>query len=537
MIKKKLIFLTLFLSLSLIVGIQAFSQTLDDDYDRRERAVDPFEDEDKLLREKKIEDIINRIKRGDQTVLRLVVFDTFEAVHDELVKRSERQGTTSTGSKESISGEYYNKVGLRSAIPAYIGGFDNQDPKVRLKCIGFLGDWIDEVGLDANVIEKAVDRRLATNIETRKEVRYGYRILKMKIVRRRVIAALSKGDKKILVRIAPEEFLPLVFYEPRIRTIYLGSPGAVRIRSIVLDPGVEPETGNLVSDRPGRASGLDIESICYEGVKEVGDQGEVAQWLEDARKAGTIDDAAKAGGYVGGGARGTAQAGTDGVLPTAPVLKWNCVKAIFTGLDNKSLFVREHSARIFLNYIRGYTGDANYAGRATGGSATRAVAPALAEMARNPYYVRLAQVAWDNVKWSEYYYNDRVTSGSNRGSFIKHTHYLEYNNNPANAGIAENGEFRPATSSRYFTEHVATYPEWGTERTGNYRNDVKEILRVLGLSWYVDAEYVLEVEQEVVRRSRVDTLFNDKDRPDRPKTPDRSDRLEGESDAIGAPQH
>jgi len=506
---KKLMLLTLFLSLSMIFSIQkGYSQALDEDYDKKERAVDPFEDEDKLLREKKISEIIGRVKRGDQTVLRLVTFDTFEAVHDEIVKQAEKTGQ---------SGKYYNVIGERNSLPAYIGGFDNQDPKVRLKCIGYLGDWVDEVGVDTAVIEKAVDRRLATNIETRKEVRYGYRVLKMKIVRRRVISALKKGDQKILVTITPEEFLPLVFYEPRIRTIYLGSAGAVRIRSIVLDPGVEPETGKLVSNRPGRADGLDIERICYTGVKETGDQGEVAQWLKDVRGAGTIEQAAESGGTVSGG--------TSGSLSSEADVDIKCVQAVYAGLDNKSLFVREHSARIFLNYIRGRSGDSNY----TAGG-TRALDKRLGEMARSPYYVRLAQVAWDNVKWSEYYYNDRVTSNKSQGSFIRHQNYMEYENR-ANGGNYPNSEYIPANTKRYFTDSVnANYPEWGTELSGNYRNDVKEICRVLGLSWYIDAEYIIEVQKSITK-SRIDTLFNDQDRVDRPRRPDRSDRLEGESDS------
>jgi hypothetical protein len=507
---KKLMLLTLFLSLSMLFTIQGFSQALDEDYDRREKAVDPFEDEDKLLREKKISEIINRVKRGDQTVLRLVTFDTFEAVHDEIVKQAENQAAM-----KGTSGKYYNVIGERNSLPAYIGGFDNQDPKVRLKCIGFLGDWVDEVGVDTALIEKAVDRRLATNIETRKEVRYGYRVLKMKIVRLRVISALKKGDQKILVTITPEEFLPLVFYEPRIRTIYLGTAGAVRIRSIVLDPGVEPETGKLVSSRPGRAEGLDIERICYTAVRESGDNGETAQWLRETRGAGTIEQAAESGGAVSGGTAGTIASETN--------VDTKCLQAVYAGLDNKSLFVREHCARIFLNYARGSSGDKNY----TAGG-TRKFNEALGEMARSPYYVRLAQVAWDNVKWSEYYYNDRVTAGSNVASFIRQQNYLEYEYRP-NGGVANN-EYVPARTKRYFTDSVnANYPEWGTELTGNYRNDVKEICRVLGLSWYIDAEYILEVQKSIVR-SRIDTLFNDQDRVDRPRRPDRSDRLEGEGD-------
>lgn len=487
--KKKLIFLTLFLSLAVVFGIQGlFAQTSDEDYDRREGAVDPFEDEDQLLRKQKIDEIISRIQQGDKTVLRLVTFDTFQAVHDELVAGSTKDGKSSG---------YYDRVGNRSSLPAYIGGFDNQDPKVRLKCIGYLGDWVDEKGIDTDMIEKAVDRRLATNIETRKEVRYGYRVLKMKIVRRRIIDAIKKGDQKILVTITPEEFLPVVFYEPRIRTIYLGHAQAVRIRSIVLDPGVVPESGELIG---GRADGLNIERICYKSVTQVGDQGEVAQWLKD-NKGGVDLGAANANATI------SSQTKADIDVP--------CVQAIYAGLDNKSLFVREHCARIFLNYIAGHTGDPNY----TAG-ATRALNADLNKMAKTPYYVRLAQVAWDNVKWSEYYYYDRFTQDYT--SFVKHRNYMEFERGAASYG-----------TKRYFTDAVnKAYPEWGTETTGNYRNDVKEICRILGLSWYIDAEFILDVQESVATSSRIHTLFNDADRAERPKTPDRGDRIEGESDEI-----
>ena len=519
---KKVLFLTLFLSLMLGFGLQGFTQSLDSDYDRREAAVDPFEDEDKILREKKITDIINRIRRGDRTVLRLVVFDTLEAVHDEVVRSSKGKGHG-----------YYDALGGRTSLNAFIGGFDNQDPKVRLKCIGYLGDYVDEKGsrADLNLIEKAVDKRIATNIETRKEVRYGFRVLKMKIVRKKVIAALQAGDQKILVRIAPEEFLPLVFYEPRIRTIYLGAPGSVRIRSIVLDPGIQPETGAPTGARPGRAQGLDIERICYTAVKSgEGDTGEVAQWIEDVRKSGGVSSARDVfaqGGGVGGGNSGAASAG--GPVAGGASFNARCVSAILAGLDNKSLFVRENSIRIFLNYVRGYTGDANYPGSTRVKGGTRKSHDLLVKMAKNPYWVRLAQVAWDNVKWSEYYYNDRVAHSTDFNKFVGLKYYMEFDPSTSEA---------KAKTSRYFTEDVKSYAEWGTEVSGNYRNDVKELLRILGLSWYIDAEYVFTAPTgagDSTVKSRSHTLFNDEARSDRPRNPDRSDTLEGESDTSFNP--
>jgi hypothetical protein len=478
---KKFFMLILFIMVALAFNLQVFAQ-LEEDYDRRERAVDPFEDEEGLFRKRKISQIISRIGRGDKTVLRLVTFDTFNAVHDKIVELAREAGGAA---------KYYSIINNVRALPAYVGGFDNQDPKVRLKCIGFLGDWVDEVGSNLSYIEKEVDRRLSTNIETRREVRYGYRVLKMKIVRKKVIGALKGGDENALVHISPEEFLPLVFYEPRIRTIYLGHPGSVKIRSIVLDPGIEPETGKVVG---GRASGLNIEEICYKSVTKTADLGEVAQWFRDA---GGNQDNAK----------------VSNVTVAKGDVDWGCVRAVFSGLDNRSLFVREHSARIFLNYAAGCTGDPNY----TAGN-SRKMCDALKDMACTPRYVRIAQVAWDNVKWSEYYYSDRVVDRSNVGAFIAHTHYMEFNKNGLDTS-ARYADF----PDRYFTGSVkGAYPEWGTETTGNYRNDVKEINRVLGLSWYLDAEYV-RVQRKSIEKSRIETLFN-------PRTgdPDREDILEGE---------
>lgn len=497
--------------LSCIFFVQGFTQSLEEGYDRRERLISPFEEEEAEQKQEKVNEIINRIRKGDRTVLRLIVFDTFESVHGEVLNRTQESGRS-----------YYDILGGVSSLSAYIGGFDNQDPKVRLKVIGYLGDWVDEVGRNQGMIERSVDRRLATNIETRKEVRYAYRVLKMKIVRRRLVSQIKSGNEKILIRISPEEFLPLVFYEPRIRTIYLGSPGAVRIRSILLDPGVNPETGELISERPGRAEGLDLERICYQAVRVIGDQGEVAQWLQDVQLGGgSATDAARSGGFVGGGSLGTTQ--VTGDIASRPDLDWKCVKSIFGGIDNKSLFVREHSARIFLNYIRGFSGDPNYMGR-SGGDPSRVVHPELVKMSRNPYYVRLAQVSWDNVKWSEFNYNDRVTDSTNLISFISMKNYLEheYSSDSGEGSTIGEGSYRPGNTMRYFTEDASSFSEWGTEKTGNYRNDVKEILRILGISWYLDTEYVQESVPTTERSSLADSLFGDDE---------RSDELEGEANS------
>jgi hypothetical protein len=233
---------------------------------------------------------------------------------------------------------------------------------------------------------------------------------------------------------------------------------------------------------------LDIERVCYKSVSlsKVGDLGEVAQWIQDA--GGNPQDVVN----------------TTRTVKTNKGLDWNCVRAIYSGVDNKSLFVREHSTRIFLNYVKGLTGDPNY-----NGAGKRKLDKELEKMATGPRYVRIAQVAWDNVKWAEFYYSDFVND--NLGNFIRHRHYMEYDK-------------KYDISKRYFTDSVKNgYPEWGTEVSGNYRNDVKEVNRILGLSWYLDAEYVRIQHQQqkakAVGKSRVEPRFD---------SPTREDSIEGE---------
>ncbi len=127
----------------------SFSQTLDNDYEKREKSVDPFEDEDCLdCHPPSITEKINRIKWGDRIILRLAVFDTFEVVMEEAKKRAKKGGVS-----------LCTFLGPKS-IYTFIEGLDNQDPKVRLRCIGYLGKWVDKVGKDTKLIEEEIDRRL-----------------------------------------------------------------------------------------------------------------------------------------------------------------------------------------------------------------------------------------------------------------------------------------------------------------------------------------------------------------------------------------
>ncbi len=490
-----------------LFSTQVNAQVLSEEgYDQRftEGAVTPFEEDDALLRINKVNEIISRVRRGDRTVLRLVVYDTFEAVHDELVRRS--SGTDG----------YYREVGYTSAIPAFLGGFDNQDPKVRLKCIGFLGDWVDEIGKELPMIEQEVDKRLSSTVETRREVRYAYRVLKMKIVRVRVLRAIKQGDDQVLVTISPEDFLPLVFYEPRIRTIYLGNAGLVHIRSITLDRGVAPESGDLIGDRPGRAPGLDLERICLKVEKHAGrDLGEVAQYFKGTTNVAlTAED-------------------RDTTVPinTEDALDWKCLRGLFAGINNKSLFVREHCARIFLNYVRGLSANKNYLvpDPAKAGEFRRTYSNDFFKyIANDPYMRRIAQVAWENVKWSEFYYWDR--HDVNLKQFIRNAYYFERKLKHPDDSLKITVSNKP---ERYFTKYSSQLAGQTTEVTGNYRNDIKEINRLIGQEYILDAEYdegKVTIASDTTVRSAVDTLFNDdRTTAGRPPAPDRHDVLMGEA--------
>ncbi|MHA2022352.1 MAG: hypothetical protein ACTSWQ_01695, partial [Candidatus Thorarchaeota archaeon] len=232
--KRILLLLSLILAL-MFVAVAAFSQAaLPDGYDE----YDDEEDEISLgddagttfvqdleeIRRRRIEGIIEKIKAGDPNVLRFVVYDVFEEVHKEVIRKARRANVS-----------YYAIINWESAIPAYIGGFDNQDPKVRLRCIGWLGDWVDEIGEELPDIYKRTADRLASRIETREEVKYGLRLLYLKIVRKQQLNKIYEGDEKALEDISAKDFIALIHDETFLRQIYC-IPRRIKVRSIRLAP-------------------------------------------------------------------------------------------------------------------------------------------------------------------------------------------------------------------------------------------------------------------------------------------------------------
>ncbi len=123
----KYIFYTCLILCSFVWINPSFSQILEQDYGKREKPVDPFEDEDCFdCHPASKKEYINRVKYGDRTILRLVVFDTFEDVINEANKRARKKGMS-----------LYQYLGPKS-MHAFIGGLKNQDPKVVLYCILYL---------------------------------------------------------------------------------------------------------------------------------------------------------------------------------------------------------------------------------------------------------------------------------------------------------------------------------------------------------------------------------------------------------------
>jgi hypothetical protein len=231
---KRILLISLLVIGLIFAASTVFAQTLPAGYDEDEEvatisrsdegAGTTFVQDLEEIRRRRINDIIQKIRQGDPNVLRFIVYDVMEEVHTEVIRRA-REGNTS----------YYAVLNWNNAIPAYIGGFDNQDPKVRLRCIGWLGDWVDEIGTDLADIRKRTRDRIVSRIETREEVKYALHLLNFKIVRKTYLNAIYQGDETALKTINALEFLVLVHNELFLREV-LCIPRRVKIRSIRLAP-------------------------------------------------------------------------------------------------------------------------------------------------------------------------------------------------------------------------------------------------------------------------------------------------------------
>jgi hypothetical protein len=439
-----------------------------------------------------INNIIRRIQQGDPTVLKFIVYDVFTEVHKELVIRTRRNQA------ENDSTDFYREVGNNAALAAYIGGIDNQDPKVRLRCIGFLGDWVDDIGEDMARIAQAANDRLNSGIETREEVKYGLELLQLKVLRKIYLNRIFTGDEELLRTIDPEEFIVLVHGEEFIRQIFCVPPEVI-IRSIRLDPwwiqqqnaqsyrvitdldfrtDVEEEEKNLFPN-PFRGIqyldytyALEPETSIYRNYPSTGDAAygyrDRARYLDivslyDLRYFRYSEEGDE--------------------FPNEAAL----LRAVFNGLANDSLFVRENCARLVVRLTDGPVGTDRSAGRDTEyedrsihnnppyeiRDTTGRVVDVegnLGEIARSARYQQIAMQAWDEVKYSQYvdvHLGFEVNDPGRRLNPIDGVGTMRTVNVPFSCGAND-----------------AALNPWGYSY--NYRTDVADILRRMGLGRYVD---------------------------------------------------
>jgi hypothetical protein len=500
-LKRLLFMLMLIIGTTLVFYSLSYAVSLEEGYDDEiltEEGTTSWEDDLEALEEREIERILTRIRAGDTNVLNYIVYQVFERLHytilaislprdhEGLLNRLRERYTGEDAERfvdrakrryANLEGQsYYRIVGYRNSIRAFLAGFNNQDPKVRLKCIGYLGDWVDEIGLDLITIETAVGIRLGSGLETRAEVKYALEILRLKILRKRILKQIYLGDTNVLDEIPARDFVVLVKNEEFIRRVYR-IPDSVRIRSIKLDPYVESREGNKedairdnnVADKLWR---LDSYDFNYNNR--------------------------------------------------------NAFRAIFAGLENPSLFVKENVVRLMLEIVfrPDNQQDPNNPGVLiedpviVNGRVTNGI---LADMSRQAAYIRLAQKTWDDVIFAvfgnpdeEVVYTgiDNTYFDTGRGS-INNTRCIEpdqcENHIVTVAPVTNEGDGTELT-----VEGMGHY---------NYRVMVADLLRLMGLQWYLGEEEQEVVTQDIVVES-VEHLF---DNLNYAGIIDRADFIEGEA--------
>lgn len=474
-----------------------FAQRAEEQYDATETVLGPeagtslIQDLDQIKMQA-IDNIIRRIQKGDPTVLKFVVYDVFQEVHKELVIRTRKH------TAEGIKTDFYREVGNNAALAAYIGGLDNQDPKVRLRCIGFLGDWVDDIGDEMPRIAKAANDRLNSGIETREEVKYGLELLQLKVLRKIYLNRIFNGDENLLRTIDPEEFIVLVHGEEFIREIFCVPPEVI-LRSIRLDPwwieernaqsyrvitagdfrtDVEEQEKNSYPNPFRGIQYLDykiklkVESSVYRNYPEAGTN---AYGYKDRK--GYLDIVSL---YDFRYFR-YSENGKD--WPNEATL----LRALFNGLNNDSLFVRENSARVIVRLTDGPLGsekankdnitdyeDATIHNNppyeiedATGRVVS--VKGNLSDIAKSARYQQIAKQAWDEVKYSQYV---DVHLGFEINDPTRELSPLDGVRTMRSTGKFQCGTADPSINP------------WGYSY--NYRTDVADILRRMGLGRYVD---------------------------------------------------
>jgi hypothetical protein len=504
----RLLILSLILALSICMGQLGFSQTSGNNYDNdgqtdleAEAGTTLIHDLD-VIKERAIENIIRRIRRGDPNVLRFVVYDVLAEVHRRVVQTIEESIDQRTGQATT---DYYQVLGNQAALHAFIGGFDNQDPKVRLRCIGFLGDWVDDIGEQLPLIGKAANERLNSAIETREEVKYGLELLQLKVLRKIDLNAIFNGDERRLAEIGPREFVPLVQGESFIRKMLCVPPDVV-LRSIRLNPwwiddagfvrmrtqndeGDKAESRSFLTDRgfPQYRFKLRSDTSIYRNYP--GDYAQEKRYGYKDR-AGYLDIVSL---YD---TRYFRYQGVEGGKKYQNEERY--VPSIFMGLANPSLFVKENCARILTRLTDGplpyNPEDPAAAGALTGGDDPTIITEKpwelknaegqvigvngiIGQMSNNEKYRSVVKTAWTNVMFAQ---------------FID----VHQGVDPVNANRPLNATAGVITIRDVDKNHGTADSElnpWGY--TYCYRTDVADIMRRMGLGRMVD---ICELEEAVV---------------------------------------
>jgi hypothetical protein len=407
--KKQTLLILLVLLLSLTLSIPAFAQISDEDYDEDEtRGTTPIRaPEDEFIEDEVIRlfKYLERVRRGDKNVLKLMTYRTYLAMHDAVLIALGATEKSAVLSDEQIqlvnrhiaSGrvqgnfpDYYSFFGNANGLPAFIAGMENQDPKVRLKVIGYLGDWVDEKYTNLDYILSAAEARWNSQVETRDEVRYGLFLLRYKIRRYKILMAIYGGDDRVLKNISAEDFLVLIRGERAIAKLFFPElytkivvERSIYVSSIKLDPW---------KPAPNERAVANSNEITVVG---------------DATK-GNLKDVRRLNEYY---------------------FKYENKKAmhaIFAGLENRHLLVRENVVQLILDAYFDWAIRLNkYAGidstRAAGSRELKADGTGwnglisrtnvrekfvkegpLADWAESAYHIRVAKAAWDDVKYSTY---------------------------------------------------------------------------------------------------------------------------------------
>ena len=534
--KTTLVALVIFL-LSFAIAVPGFSQiaTLDEGYDSQgddlgeEAGTSLIQDLDEI-KTRAIKNIIQRIRKGDPTVLKFVVYDVMTEVHKTIVGYVEESKRRSARGVETTN--YYREMGWCASLHAFIGGFDNQDPKVRLRCIGYLGDWVDDIGIDIQMIGKAAYDRLNSLIETREEVKYALELLRLKVIRKIYLNKIYNGDENVLSTIEPDQFLVLVQNEDFIRQVFC-VPDDIVIRSIRLDPwwlkwnangyvvhkseGEEGEKQTKRADEPYVSQNypryqikLNRATTIYRNYPDKKDTGKAKQfgYKDEACYLDIISLYDQR--YFKYSEKGNKYINEESYL-----------KAIFSGLKNDSLFVKENCARIIVRMTDGPMYDPYDPDNSTppddisvirerpyelvdSEGNVKSVKGNLAKIAKNAKYNQIARKSWEDVKFAQF-----VDVHQRVDPINSTTRPLTYRTGGKDLGMIDGVQvFRDLGDSGDNAKHRHFNP-WGY--TYNYRTDMADIMRRMGLGKYVDTCYREAAERTVTttgRRYFVEDLFD-----------------------------